>query len=95
MKQIKIIKTPLNTDPTTSKFYGVKALDGQTGFVKQASYCNGKFEAVCSNGLTRHNSWSLLADKTLAKTVEKLLAQKFEVYEFDTPQEMYSWLANN
>ena len=95
MKQIKIIVTPLNTDPNTDKCYGVKSDWGQTGFIIQSKHRQGDFHIVCSNGLTRHNNWDLLADKALSKTIENLLAKDFQVYEFDTPQEMYSWLATN
>ena len=80
---------------TTNKYYGIKAFDGQTGFISQEGYYTGKYIALCSNTLTHRNAWDLLAKPELSKMIEGLLKRGFEVYEFDTPKELWSWLAKN
>ena len=99
MKQVQLTAPPLNItsidEVLAKKYYGAKSKEGSTGFISQTEYMGGLYILIASRGLTYRNSWNLLCSHHLGTAIKNLLKQEFEVYEFDTPKELYTWLAEN
>lgn len=75
------------------KFYGAKRSDG-VGFVTTREY-RRKFKLACVSNLTFGNEWDSCEGETLLECLDKALAWKFQVFEFDTAKELFTWLAEN
>ena len=103
MKQITKIEVPvkptykLSSEPNKHKFYGVSANcslnGGDRGFITRADYYDGKFIVVSSNGCTFGNGWVSLSGNTLSDVVSVSIDGGFYLYEFDTYQDLFLWLA--
>lgn len=92
MKQV-IEKTETTVRPaecSEQKYYGLKT-DQDKGFIIQERYKSGEFYAVCVESLTYHNSWN--SNSNLNQLIRQLVKDGFKVYEFDTPEELFAWLA--
>ena len=81
-------------DISWRKYYGVNRCD-ICGFITRDEYGSGSFRVMCSSSIIGGNNFPSLRSATLLGTVNELLNGKFEVYEFDTPSELFIWLAEN
>lgn len=83
----------LAEDVSDVHYYGAE-LDGQRGFILRTTWGGaGPYHVLASRGLTMHNHFDAMAGVTLRECVENLLADGNQVYEFDTPEELFKWLA--
>lgn len=77
-----------------SKYYGVRC-EAWSGFICRQNYRNGKYRVRVSRLLTEGNR-SFIDTDSLADLVNGIITNytaTFEVFEFDTPQELYRWLS--
>lgn len=101
LKQLPEQNVTLVENVNSSKYYGVreKFEPYNKGFIARERYERGNFVIRCIDGLTNGNQWSKLNDngfETLEDVIEWLLKGiPFEVYEFDTAQELMRWLAED
>lgn len=98
MKQVIENKPEATTtfckDVNGRKYYGVNPTYNQKGFIIQEKYREGLFSAVSGDGLTRRNGWDLIkSSSSLPQYIENLIKADFKVFEFDSPQELFAWLA--
>jgi hypothetical protein len=78
------------------KFYTVKG-NGGIGFICRDNYKDGIFRARAVTELTKGNNWdgvTVIGD-TLIETIANLMNNNFEVFEFDEPNEFFSWLSTS
>jgi len=59
----------------------------------QTNYNNGNFKVFSSMRITTGTGWESMQESTLSDTIENLLDSEFKVFEFETPEELFSWLA--
>lgn len=80
---------------SSDKYYGVVSpiSTKRKGFICRERYGSGRYNTICSNALTNHNYWDGYENESLAGLINQLKAGNFTVYEFDTPQELFAWLA--
>lgn len=95
----KIVLTKAKTKPLNeanlTKYYGFVDSDGQKGFITRENYDCGKFKVLGRKSLTNGNGYSHFNDDSLAGCIKKIIEppSKMTVFEFDTPQELFAWLA--
>ncbi len=98
----KIVNIAINQDEVREalhlvnnlKYYGiVSPFFPKKGFICRERYDSGKYNTICSNVLTNHNGWTEYENASLAELINDLRRGGFPVYEFDTPQELFAWLA--
>ena len=90
-KQQLVVEVPkVNSD----KYYGCiqRNLISLKGFVVREAFDRGDFYLYANDKLTRGNTFCSIRYPTLKQTIEKAL-RTMDVYEFDTPQELFQWLA--
>lgn len=76
-----------------NKYYGVKQLSSK-GFIVREDYDKGNYKAYCANKLTNGNAWWIeKPTDSFVKFVDELVEKKYEVFEFDTSQELFKWLS--
>ena len=77
------------------KYYGIvpPVLIERRGFISRERYMGGKYNTLCRYGLTNHNHWDGFENDSLAGLINQLRRGNCTVYEFDTPQELFAWLA--
>lgn len=76
------------------KYYGVNI--NYKSFIQQEGYCSGNFILKSSNKLTIGNYYdgqTYTGHKTINSLISSILSRGYEVYEFDTPEELFAWLA--
>ncbi len=80
---------------SNDKYYGIiqPFFTTKKGFICREKYDSGKYNTICSNVLTNHNYWDGYENDSLAGLINNLRSGDFTVYEFDTPQELFAWLA--
>lgn len=79
---------------SSDKYYGiVPHFTSRKGFICRERYNSGKYNTISSNALTNHNWWNGFENESLAGLINELRNAGFTVYEFDTPEEMFAWLA--
>lgn len=80
-----------------SKYYGVRLLrsvDEYSGFISQEEYQSGNFRVMTASGITYGNNWDSFRDENLSILLSKLLNNgSFEIFEFDTYQELFQWIS--
>ena len=78
-----------------NRYYGVKK--GETvGFVSRESYERGNFTAlVATMAITKGNNWGFATSPHLQELLEKLICEDFGVFAFDTPIELFDWVAKS
>jgi len=75
------------------KFYGVERWDTK-GFITRPYYNHGDYQARSLHKLTIGNCFSIHGEANLGKFVKKLVeSPNTKVFEFETAQELMSWLA--
>jgi hypothetical protein len=82
------------------KYYGTvkKASPKEKGFIVRTLYgaSNGRstYKLMSINYFTKGNSFELFDGYSLPGLIKELLKNNsFDIYEFDTPQELFRWLA--
>ena len=82
------------------KYYGAvkKALPDGKGFIVRTVYggLNGNktYKLMSINYFTKGNSFESFDGYSLSGLIQELLKNgSFDIYEFDTPQELFRWLA--
>lgn len=103
MKQVLLKTPPRNiTTPrlvTADRYYGVQTTTTTTttnskGFVARKDFGCGEYRIHAINSLTEGNEWKSFSKPILSDTITAVLkSEAFEVYEFETPQELMAWLA--
>jgi len=87
----------LSSNPIEKKYYGVA--DGKyyssVGFITRTNYYDGNFIVISNGGCTHGNGWDCLKAPTLKKCVEEAVSRGFVVFEFETYQELFQWLAEH
>lgn len=81
------------------KYYGIHAVSGSDtnnkGFIIRMDYNNGIYRGMCAFEFTKGNNWGDARGTTLCKCIKYFVesAAPFEVYEFDTKEELCRWVA--
>ena len=75
-------------------YYGIKP-SGQSdkGFIARKNYNRGPYHTCVGRSLTNGNTWGDYSDSDLKNLISELIKASFEVYEFDTHQELFKWLS--
>lgn len=85
-------KASINIAETSdAKYYGV-LISGDKGFITAKSYGGPKI-ILCPQSLTRGNGWDGYDAPNLKGTLEALLRDEKDVYEFNTAKELFKWLS--
>ena len=74
------------------KYYGIKR-DVNRGFITKEDFYGQKYKTLAANNVTLGNSWSHIGGESLCDIISMLLNNGYDVLEFDTPSELFSWLA--
>ena len=104
MKTVKLTRPtqpPIVTvnEVTPDKYYGVRmhakwSTEREVAFITQPSFRNGNYKTVAAHRLTVGNGYTHYEDPSLSNLVSKLIDGECEVFEFDTPSELFRWLAD-
>ncbi len=95
MKQVKVtppVPTITPNDVVISKYYGIKSPCDSRGFITRQNYDSDNFIVLALKGITNGNCWGWFSND-LKELVKTLVLNDFEVYEFDTYQELFRWLS--
>lgn len=86
--------TVFSDSVSDEKYYGVDQFgQGNKGWVGRSHY-QGEMRVFGQSGISRGNGWDHLANtKKLKLFIDDLIKNEFKVYEFDTYQGLFSWLA--
>ncbi len=78
-----------------SKYYGIQSRLNGKGFILRADYGDDQLYTNRSiQGLTYGNSWPTIpASSNIQQYIKNLIEGSFKVFEFETPQELFLWLA--
>lgn len=86
-----------------SKYYGtiLKSSKTNKGFIISDEYIgvsnsntNYIFKLMCKNSFTRGNSFGNFKGRSLTEIIKSILSSgSFDVFEFDTPEEIFEWLS--
>ena len=74
------------------KYYGIKGYLCK-GFITKEDFYGQKYKTLAANNVTEGNSWSHITGESLRGIIEVLFFNGFDVFEFNTPSELFSWLA--
>ena len=80
---------------STDKYYGIQVRD-EKGFIATSGYYSGQYQLRASDHLTIANQW---ADEQHFNNITQACKwwldkqDNGQVYEFDTPKELFQWLA--
>jgi hypothetical protein len=93
----KVIKTDDNNivnieKINTTKYYGVYFGPNNRGFITNERYRGMNYTVRSIEGLTYANGYSNYNYSTLPQLVDTIISQGDIVYEFDTPEELFTWL---
>lgn len=94
VKTMKIVKA--STDILTPEhcssrlYYGLEPISRPTekGFITRT---NCTYIALCVHGLTNGNEWDALRNGSFSEFLRKA-TENFDVYQFETSQELFAWL---
>lgn len=81
---------------TDKKYYGILNSIGYKGFILKESFDSSEFKILCINEITRGNSFGIqgkFSFVSLKETIKQAILSNCSVYEFETPQELFAWLA--
>lgn len=83
-------------DAVPAKYYGVM-INQEKGFITRAEDINDPqndmYIVLSCQQLTTGCCWPSYTQYDLVDLIEKLINDKRLVYEFDTPNELFAWLA--
>jgi hypothetical protein len=80
-------------------YYGVKvnsivSSPNNKGFITRRQYGSGLYTVMAAGGLTYGNGWELWDSMSLQGLILTILSSNTrEVFQFDTFQELFAWLA--
>lgn len=76
------------------KYYGIDQYDSdEKGWIGRSNYY-GEMRAFCQKAVSSGNEWDhLIKTRDLKLFIDDLIVKDFKVYEFDTCQELFLWLA--
>ncbi len=80
-------------DVNATKYYGVINIDTEKGFIAKGKMCDLEFNLMARKEITIGNCWSHFKNANLKKMCENLIIANFKIFEFDTPKELFAWLA--
>lgn len=88
-------KTKTLDEADATKYYGFVGSSGQKGFITRQHYNCGEFKVLTCEGLTNGNGFSHFNDNSLARCIKNIFESPFKktVFEFDSAQELFAWLA--
>lgn len=98
MKTVLLVIPPSNTtkvaDVSRDKFYGV-SLGDEKGFIIRPQFEVGPYRIAAIDAMTRGNGWNHFQTGSLSEAIESILRDNSRncVFEFDTAQELFAWLA--
>jgi len=75
-----------------SNYYGVKAINCK-GFITRERFNSGCYRILCTQLLTCGNGFLCSKETTSLTEFIKYNLSSYEVFEFDTPQELFKWLS--
>jgi hypothetical protein len=81
------------TEPLTKCFFGVESPGDCKGFIHRTEYEKGPYKAFCVDSFTIGNGWPMVKEGYLDELILELLDLGFEVFKFETPQELFAWLS--
>lgn len=94
LKGSRSVQCVLDVELSTDKYYGVFMTPTlHKGFIVQETYMSGPFHVVARSCLTRHNSFDAFVSNDLFTCIRSLLKDNNQVFMFDTPEELFEWLA--
>ena len=83
---------------TKGDYYGVSLNNGRyKGFISQEKFNAGRWLVIAKSGLTFHNNFPFSDSSTLLKLIINILdcSETSKVFWFDTPGELFKWLAKD
>lgn len=86
----------LTSDATTEKYYGAAhRANNQRSFITRPDYFSQKgYRLACVGKVTQGNYYDAFDADTVSGILENVLKNgNFNIYEFDTPQELFRWLS--
>jgi hypothetical protein len=89
----KIVSFDLS-DIRSNKYYGIKMNKSEMykGFITTEKF-EGTYVIRCLNGLTIGNGWEVYENhRNLKNMIQYLLEERGQVFEFETYQELVTWL---
>ncbi len=92
-KRIKSAFMGLNNN----KYYGIEDKNSMSnkGFITRTDYYGGHYIPICRSGITHGNTWSQYREKELTALIDKLIKERWQVYEFNTYESLFNWLRKN
>ena len=88
----------LASNATFDKFYGVQFPNTESivrGFIRKSDVYNDYLKLNCLDSFTEGNGWThnkSSPNSSLPQYISYLLANGYEIYEFDTLSELAKWL---
>jgi len=83
----------LTPDVSHHQYYGVQMKRGGRGFISSTEFDGNTFTIMCPRNITISNRWDNCDAQTLQMCVERIIVDGFgDVYEFDTPVELFKWV---
>lgn len=76
-----------------NKYYGIVNKSNEKGFLVADNYGSDFYKAQCKNGINDGDHFGIPA--LLKIKIENLIESQFEIFEFDTPGELFAWLAKD
>ena len=81
-------------DVVSNKYYGVFGYKIK-GFITRESFDSGNFYVATSRNITNGNRFCDYYGDNVNAVIEGLLSNNYEVYEFDTANDLFKWLAKD
>jgi|LakMenEpi03Aug12_release.lakeMendotaPanAssembly.Ray.scaffolds.fasta_scaffold358080_2 hypothetical protein len=97
---MKIVVTPNNKDTvhvkdvSRNKYYGVITPQNNKGFITRLNYNSGPYISLCCNDITCGNYFYNVNSESLSIHINNIICNGNTVYEFDTNEELFKWLAS-
>lgn len=89
-----ILEVDEKTTYAPEHFYGVvDKYDKTRGFIVREKYMKGEYRAICLESMTEGNTFIDLVSPDFSTVIHTALRLNFEVFQFDTAQELMAWLA--
>lgn len=86
-------KNAVTTDEVhPSLYYGV-IREGEKAFVTRTGYLDGEYVLRCKSSVTRGNGYPCFTSSSLRNLIEKVVSSGDPVFQFNTAEELFTWLA--
>lgn len=86
-------------DVNPAKYYGIQDNNKYKGLIHKNEYTKGNYKAYCRTLITNGNGFLIKCkDPPVTDDLQVFIGAfldsgSYTVYEFDTPQELFKWLA--